>query len=464
MHSLLQADQENQATILDTAVTAAAQFLRELPNRPAAIAPKAHDVTDLPADGRGAADALAQFQARYGEEMAGSAGPRYFGFVTGGSTPAALIGDWLTAVYDQNPATHEDSAAPQVERETIHFLRQLLGLPDDFAGTFVSGATMSNFVGLAQGRQWAAQQQGIDVAEDGLYGLPRIPILSATPHASSYKSLSMLGLGRRNMTRISTLPGREAIDVAALAQQLAALDEPAIVIASGGTVNTVDFDDLQATAALKQDYLFWLHVDAAFGGFAACSPRYADLLAGWEQADSITVDAHKWLNVPYDSAMIFSRHPDLQVAVFQNTAVYLGPTHDTPAPVHWLPQNSRRFRALPAWMTLMAYGRNGYREIIERNCDQTQWLGQQIAASPQFRLLAPVRLNGVCFTLTGEPTLAEIHDFLERLRDDGRVFLTPTQYKDTPAIRASISNWQTTQTDLEICWQTLKEIAPGKNS
>ena len=458
MYPKLQADQENQAAILDTAVTAATQFLRELSHRPAAVTPKPHNITDLPADGRGAADALTQFQARYGAEMAGSAGPRYFGFVTGGSTPAALIGDWLTAVYDQNPATHEDSAAPQVERETIHFLRQLLGLPDDFTGTFVSGATMSNFVGLAQGRQWAAQQQGIDVAEDGLYRLSRIPVLAATPHASSYKSLSMLGLGRQNMTRLPTLTGREAMDVSALAQQLAVLDEPALVIASGGTVNTVDFDDLQAIAALKQDYPFWLHVDAAFGGFAACSPRYAHLLDGWEQADSITVDAHKWLNVPYDSAMTFSRHPDLQVAVFQNTAVYLGPTHDTPAPVHWTPQNSRRFRALPAWMTLLAYGRNGYREIIERNCAQAQWLGRQIEASPQFRLLAPVRLNGVCFTLAGDPTLAEIHDFLARLRDDGRVFLTPTQYKDTPAIRASISNWQTTQADLAICWQALQEI------
>ncbi len=459
MNEQLQQDAAQPEQVLATAVHAAIEFLHSLPTRPAAVAPFITDREQLPAVGVGVAAALAHFRQKYERGLSGSAGPRYLGFVTGGVTPAALVGDWLTAVYDQNPTADHDSIAPQVEQEALHFLRQLFVLPDEFAGTFVSGATMSNFVGLAQARQWAARQQGHDPSQDGLYGLPPIPVLATSPHSSSYKALAMLGMGKRHLSRVPMLPEREAMDVSALDAALTAVAGPAIVIASAGTVNTVDFDDLLAIAALKAKHNFWLHLDAAFGGFAACSPRYAHLMEGAELADSITIDGHKWLNVPYDSAITFSRHPRLQVEVFHNAAAYLGEVGDNPAPVHWTPQNSRRFRALPAWLTLWAYGRDGYRDIVERNCDQAGWLGDQISQSAQFRLLAPVRLNVVCFTLAGEPTAAVVDRFLTKVRDDGRVFLTPTVYQGIPGIRAAFSNWQTTERDLEIIWQALQEMA-----
>ncbi len=438
-----------QATALD--------YLATIDTRPAATDFAAPPLMALPDASIGAQSALALFVERFGNAMPASNGPRFWGFVTGGTTPAALMGDWLASTYDLNLSSAANSVAPAIEFEAIHLLRQLFGLPERFDGTFVTGATMANFAGLAMGREWVGRQHGLSVAEIGLAALPSVAVLGGEAHSSIFKALAMLGLGRAAYRRAALLPGdREAVDVAGLARLLAAQDgRPCIVVANAGTVNTVDFDDLRAVAALKDDHPFWLHVDAAFGGFAACTPRFRHLVAGMELADSLTIDAHKWLNVPYDAAMIFTRHRDIQRAVFQNSAAYLGEVREPVDFVHLAPENSRRLRALPAWFTLMAYGRSGYRAIVERNCAQARRFGAMIEVAAEFSLLAPVRLNVVCFTLAGRPDAAAVAAFLARVRDDGRVFLTPTTLHGTPAIRAAFSNWRTTDADLEIAFAAL---------
>jgi glutamate/tyrosine decarboxylase-like PLP-dependent enzyme len=455
----LKQDWSQLPDLLQKTLNVSVDYLNSIESRPAATAFIPQEWLALPDRGIGAVQTLDLFMQRYGKDFPASNGSRFWGFVTGGTTPAALMGDWLVSTYDVNLTSAANSTAPNIEFEAIELLRSLFGLPRSFHGTFVTGATMSNFAGLAMAREWIAQQLNTSIVNDGLHAIPPIPVLSGEPHSSIYKALVMLGMGRRCLRAVDQLSGdREAVDVAALERELAQLKgNPCIVVANAGTVNTVDFDDLAAIAALKSHYPFWLHVDAAFGGFAACSPQYQSLLQGIEAADSITIDAHKWLNVPYDAAMIFTQHRSLQLAVFQNSAAYLGSMTDLPDFVHLSPENSRRLRALPTWFTLMAYGRTGYREIVEQSCTLARMWGDRIQASTQFRLLAPVRMNVVCFTLTGEVSSDRVQSFLAKLRDDGRVFLTPTVYQNVAGIRAAFSNWLTQPSDLEIAWQAMIE-------
>jgi glutamate/tyrosine decarboxylase-like PLP-dependent enzyme len=457
MNHQLEHDHKNKIKILSRVIEVAESYYGQQH-----LLPPSLSFGDLPTDslaevGTGAEAVLNEFATRHAPWMANSAGPRFFGFVTGGATPASVAGDWLVSVYDQVMSGSNDSVAHAIERQTIQYLRELFALPEGFSGTFVTGATMSNFVSLATARQWIGEQHNINVSETGSGNIP-IKILSASPHSSIFKSLSMLGVGRNSLIKIDTLPEREAIDVSRLEAALKEVTGPVIVVANAGTVNTVDFDDLVAIGELKKKYNFFLHVDAAFGGFAAASPRFSRLIQGIESADTVTIDAHKWLNVPYDSAMQFTRHKGLQIKVFQNNAAYLGDPDLMPDSMHLTPENSRRFRALPAWFSLKAYGRAGYRDIVERNCDAAVQLGELISKSIEFKLLSPVRMNVVCFSFKKQVTMDQIRAFLAQVRDDGQVFFTPTLYKGIPAIRAAISNWQTSENDTVFGFEVLKKV------
>ena len=444
MPHTMQEDEALLEAILEATRTVSRDFLAGLRDRPAAQRPAAPEPLGLADRGMGALEALELFRRRYQAGLSGSAGPRFLGFVTGGTTPAALAGDWLASAYDQNLSNDGDSIATSVERETLGLMRDLFRLPPSFDGAFVSGATQSNLVALATARQWASRRLGRDAAEEGLWAMEPVPVLGGTPHASVYKALAALGMGRR------------AVDPRARERRLEAHGgRPAIVRASAGEVHIGDFDDLEALAELCRKHGAWLHVDGAFGLFAACDPERASLLEGLEKADSITVDGHKWLNVPYDSGIVLSRHLDDQVEVFKAVASYLGSGPDL---LHRTPENSRRFRALPAWMSLMAYGRRGYQRLVQRCCRLAADLGRRLAEDPRFEVLAPIHLNIVCFALR-EGGVEERDRFLAALLEDGRAYLTPTVFDDRPAVRAAFSNWMTGEKDLEIIVDALKRAA-----
>jgi glutamate/tyrosine decarboxylase-like PLP-dependent enzyme len=460
MNTTLQQDLKDIENILEKVKLQGIDFLNEIDSVPTSTQNKIATDRNLNETGLGALTALEEFNERLAPLMVSQSGPRYWGFVTGGATPASIVGDWLTAIYDPNAqATKaQGGVSALIEIETINLLLQLLELPKSFLGGFVTGATMSNFTCLAVARQWYGKQLGQDFAKNGISA--PINILTATPHSSSVKCLSMLGIGSQNYTKIKTVEGnREAIDISDLEQNMQDLNgQPFILISSAGTVNTADFDDFIAIAKLKEKYNFWWHIDAAFGGFAACSPKYKHLVSGWDNADSIAIDCHKWLNVPYESAfyLVKEEHKNGQVETFQNSnAPYLGDPLENFSYLNFLPENSRRLKALPAWFSLLAYGKQGFQDIVENSVIMALQFDTFITQDENFELLAPTRLNNVCFTLAGEHNQENVNLFLSHLNDKGKVFMTPTVYQNRKGIRASFVNWRTTDKDVHIATEEM---------
>jgi glutamate/tyrosine decarboxylase-like PLP-dependent enzyme len=456
---------------LQKVVDAAGTYLAELPHRlvfDRASEPLLADLAGpLPQDGAGT-QAAVDTLLRVGMATAtASAGPRFYHFVIGGSTPAALAADWIVSTLDQNAFVRASSRfADAVETVTLDWLRELVELPVGWGGALTASATFANITSLALAAHWWAERHGTDLTSAGLFGLPRMPVLSGGyAHPSARKALQLLGHGRDTVEAlVRDNVGR--VDLAAMRRRLRELDgAPAVLIATAGEPNAGDFDPLADFADLAEEFGAWLHVDGAFGLFAALSPRTAHLTAGIERADSIAADAHKWLNVPYESGFALVREPQrLGPAFGMPGAAYL-PGPDDPNGGYGLlgPESSRRARALPIWATLAAYGRSGYQALVERHCDLAAHLAAAVDAADDLERLADVPLNVVCFRYRpaglSEPELDAVNRRLgQALLHDGRVFAGTTVYHGQTALRPAISNWRTTAADLDLFVSVVREL------
>jgi glutamate/tyrosine decarboxylase-like PLP-dependent enzyme len=455
---------------LELAAREASAYAAALEDEPV-LPPGAEDAVrhwtgELPEEGDGALRALSELIEIAAPAATRSSGPRFFHFVMGGTTPAALGADWLTSALDQVAYSWASSPlASRLDLIATTWLADLFELPDDFSGSLVTGATMANFTGLATARAWWAERHGTDADEAGLAALPTTPILtSGYVHPSAVQAVGMLGMGRANLQRLEhDSVGR--LDLGVLRERLEELDgAPAIVIATAGEVNAGDFDPIADMADLAERHGAWLHVDGAFGLFARLAPESRHLTEGIERANSIAADAHKWLNVPYDCGFVLVREPERLRRAFGVEAAYLPSLHDPrPNPGMLTPENSRRARAFAVWSTLRAYGRAGHRAMVERHLALARHLAGRVDAEPDLERLAEVKLNIVCFRAHPAGTPGERLDDLNRelgeaLLRDGRVFAGTTVYDGRVAFRPAIVNWQTRERDVDVLVEVLLEL------
>jgi glutamate/tyrosine decarboxylase-like PLP-dependent enzyme len=420
----------------------------------------------LPDEGAGSLEALRRLIDAADAAATRSAGPRFFHFVMGGGTPAALAADWLTSAIDQIAFNWISSPfAMRLEQISVDWLKQLFELPADWSGVLTTGATTANFTGLAAARRWWGQQHGVDVEEDGLSGLPPMPVFaSGHVHASAVKALTMLGIGRRRVQSFAQ-DATGTLDAAALEEALRGLGgAPAVLVATAGDVNTGRFDPIALMADLAQEHGAWLHVDGAFGLFAALSPSTRELVSGIERTHSIAVDGHKWLNVPYDCGAAFVHDAEVHRGAFTTAAAYLGREEsDRPVFSNLAPEMSRRARALVVWATLAAYGRSGYRSMVERHVRLARRLADRVEAAAELELLAEVPLNVVCFRYrppaVPESELDELNRRLgQAVLDDGRVYFGTTVFDGKVAFRPAIVNWRTRPEDVDAIVPVVLEL------
>jgi glutamate/tyrosine decarboxylase-like PLP-dependent enzyme len=420
----------------------------------------------LPETGSGAAKTIERLLELNAAAGANTAGPKCFHFVIGGSTPAALAADLLATAYDAVTYTWVLSpVGVQMELQALDWLKEMFRLPKDWSGVMVTGATMANFVCLAAARQWWGEQLGVDVSETGLANLPQMPVLtSGFVHASTRKVLSLQGIGRANLQRFSADDfGR--MDLAAMRDALNVLDgKPAVVIVNAGEVNAGEFDPVSDMIELARGHNCWVHVDGAFGLFARISPRTAHLVEGVEKADSVTVDGHKWLNVPYDSGYAFVRDHGLMARAFRYSADYL-PAEDDPRPTPGAmgPESSRRARSFAVWATLKAYGRKGQQRIVEHCLDIAQHFARQVDRAAQLELMNDPQLNIVAFRYNpGGLDDERLDELNERLGDsilaDGRFLVGTSRLGRRTAFRPAFSNWRTRPEDVEQFAAVVEEL------
>jgi glutamate/tyrosine decarboxylase-like PLP-dependent enzyme len=383
---------------------------------------------------------------------------RYFGFVIGGALPAALAADWLTSAWDQNAGLYvAGPSASVVEQVTREWIVDLLGLPENASIGFVTGTQMAHVTGLAAARFHVLDQVGWDVGRDGLQGAPRIRVLvGAKRHVTVDRALRLLGLGAPIVVEADE-EGRMLGD--ALARAIADGGGPTIVCAQAGEVNTGSFDPLVEIADACQDAGAWLHVDGAFGIWAAVSPGLRHLVAGLDRADSWTTDAHKWLNVPYDSGIALCAHPESHRRAMGVQAEYLI-QHQGERRVRdqmdWVPEFSRRARGFAVYAALRSLGRAGLVELVERGCAQARRFADQIAELPGVEVINAVVLNQVLFRFEDDERTDAA---LAAVQAAGEVWLSGTTWDGRKAIRVSVSNWQTGDEETDLVVDAFRRVA-----
>jgi glutamate/tyrosine decarboxylase-like PLP-dependent enzyme len=400
------------------------------------------------------------------DELAESAEPgvvatgsgRYFGFVIGGSLPAALAADWLTSAWDQNAGLYAGGpSASIVEQVTRDWLLELLGLPGEASIGFVTGTQVAHVTGLAAARWHVLDDAGWDVGREGLAGGPPVRVLVGEKrHVTVDRALRLLGLGTPE-TVAADDQGRMRAD--ALADALEGASGPTIVCAQAGEVNTGAFDPLPEIAAACRDARAWLHVDGAFGIWAAVSPRFRHLVAGIELADSWTTDAHKWLNVPYDSGIVMCAHPESHRNAMTVTASYLimdEGTRRVRDEVDWVPEFSRRARGFAVYAALRSLGRRGVQELVERCCDAAARFAARIVELDGVEVLNEVVLNQVLFRFESDERTDEV---LRQVQESGRIWLSGTTWDGRMAIRVSVSNWQTGDEEIDLAVDLFADYA-----
>jgi glutamate/tyrosine decarboxylase-like PLP-dependent enzyme len=408
----------------ETAVAALQRFAEPLPSGP----------TD-------AAEVLKQLDVVGSPATMANAGGRFFGFVNGGSVPAALAANVLAAAWDQNAALRVMSpVAAALEDVAIGWIRELLGLPGEAAGSFVTGATMANMTCLLAARHALLAKCGWDVEAQGLFGAPAFQVIVGDEvHASLRKALAMAGLGRDRVMSVPTdSQGRMRSDA------FPKLTAPALICIQAGNVNTGAFDPAHEICAAAQDSGSWVHVDGAFGLWAACAPERAYLMAGFGEANSWATDAHKWLNVPYDSGLAFVRDGASLYQALNLQAAYLTPgaLRD---PMQWTPESSRRARGIEVWAALKSLGRAGLADLVERTCKHAERFAEGLRAAGH-SVLNDVVINQVLVRFKDDETTQAV---IEAVQRDGTCWCGGTVWHGQRAMRISVSSWLTDEEDVE---------------
>ncbi|HEY3713013.1 MAG TPA: aminotransferase class V-fold PLP-dependent enzyme [Jatrophihabitantaceae bacterium] len=404
---------------------------------------------DLPDGPTDPAAAIASLADALDVGTAATTGPRYFGFVVGGALPATIAADWLASGTDINAGAYVLGPAAAVAEDVASgWLLDILGLPSDATVGFTTGAMMANFTGLAAARHHVLAKSGWDVERDGLQGAPRVHVVvGAERHASIDSALRLLGLGHGTVHEVpADAQGR--LRAEALAETLTRCDGPTIVCAQVGNVNSGASDPVGRICDIAHERGAWVHVDGAFGLWAGASPALRHLVAGVEKADSWTTDAHKWLNVPYDSGLAIVAHPEAHRAPMRLTASYLSPDvegeRDGDA---YVPEMSRRARGLAVWAALRTLGRSGVADLVERCCSHARRFAAALDATDGVRVLNDVVLNQVVVRFGDSDDVTR--RVIAAAQAEGTCWFGGTVWQGVVAARISVSNWSTTEADVD---------------